>query len=526
MASAYPAKADTARQDWLLANPWSWVLLGLGLCLLAWVMGLVLDDALIGARVLFIFLGLVAAGAGIWIRLGSAAPAYLEQMAPDFRGVVLFALTVLFALLALTTTGLFLLRALGVESIPWKPNSLFILWMVVAPLGVAAAWMCGQRLKPGRPLGAAEESAALLALASLASFIACWALYNPERPEDWDSIRLFLAVLALVPLVAAPLVLVSQALRRVTVSLLIVLHFGGIASAALGPPPSPWIVGQIWLRIYRPYLEFMYLNNAYHFYAPEPGPASYLWFRMFYEAPDGRQFAHWYKVPDVDDRGYHRNAVALEYQRILALTENAVPTDQTPNTSETAAMYARRLEHSANLPAPLLGQDPLPKKDLGVPMHPFIPHMQQYLLPNLNSKVIVASYARHVCRMPHPQHPDWKIKSVKVYRVVHMIAPAAQFTSDVIRMDPRDPELYRPYYMGRFDPNGNLLDAPRYKADGSLEQQGDPFLYWLLPILRDNASDTKSGIKNWAAKHAGDPSWTYAYNELEKKHKVVEERNP
>ena len=26
----------------------------------------------------------------------------------------------------------------------------------------------------------------------------------------------------------------------------------------------------------------MYLNNAYHFYSPDPGPATYVWFRIFY----------------------------------------------------------------------------------------------------------------------------------------------------------------------------------------------------------------------------------------------------
>jgi RsiW-degrading membrane proteinase PrsW (M82 family) len=79
----------------------------------------------------------------------------------------------------------------------------------------------------------AEEAAALLALAALTSFTACWALYNPDSPEDWDSMRLFLAVLFVVALGAAPLVMVPQAFRRVVVSVLIVLHLhgGGVRSA-------------------------------------------------------------------------------------------------------------------------------------------------------------------------------------------------------------------------------------------------------------------------------------------------------
>src|SRR5262249_51727018 len=53
-------------------------------------------------------------------------------------------------------------------------------------------------------------------------------------------------------------------------------RWGGKRVGAVSPPghrrprdrpsPSPWLSTQIWTRIYRPYLEFLYLNNAYHFY--------------------------------------------------------------------------------------------------------------------------------------------------------------------------------------------------------------------------------------------------------------------
>ena len=210
----------------------------------------------------------------------------------------------------------------------------------------------------------AEESAAVLTLAALASFCACRALANPASPDDWDSLRLFLAVLFMVALGAAPLVLVSQSLRRFVISLLILFHFLGIGTAVLSPVPSPWLIQQAWARVFQPYLEFMYLNNAYHFYSPEPGPASFLWFRMYYEDPHGKLWAHWLKVPDLDEKGWHKNKLALEYRRMLAVTENVVPTDPTPNIYMTrpdgvtvyAPWYAQRVEHSPNQIVGNIGQ--------------------------------------------------------------------------------------------------------------------------------------------------------------------------
>src|SRR5205807_1558296 len=122
-----------------------------------------------------------------------------------------------------------------------------------------------------RPITAQEESALLLFLAALCCFIAGWALYVPDDPLSWDTMRMALRVFTVVALVASALVLASVRVRRWTISVLILLHFGGIASASLSPAPSPWLVGQLWTRVFRPYLEFMYLNNAYHFYAPDPG---------------------------------------------------------------------------------------------------------------------------------------------------------------------------------------------------------------------------------------------------------------
>ena len=67
----------------------------------------------------------------------------------------------------------------------------------------------------------------MLLLAALIGHVVNWALFLHD-PLQYDTIRLFLGVLTLVALVAAPLTLVSESTRRKVVSLLIVLHFGGI----------------------------------------------------------------------------------------------------------------------------------------------------------------------------------------------------------------------------------------------------------------------------------------------------------
>src|ERR1019366_4402120 len=154
---------------------------------------------------------------------------------------------------------------------------------------------------------------------------------------EWNTLRMFLRVAAAVCLYASALALVSKAVRRMMLSVLITIHFLGISTAVLSAPPSPWIIQQTWMRVFRPFLEFVYLNNAYHFYAPEPGPASYLWFRLIYKTPDGREVGAWYKVPEMDENGRSQHSVPLEYQRFLSLTESTAPTEAPPQSVFTNA---------------------------------------------------------------------------------------------------------------------------------------------------------------------------------------------
>jgi hypothetical protein len=256
----------------------------------------------------------------------------------------------------------------------------------------------------------------------------------------------------------------------------------------------------------------MYLNNAYHFYAPEPGPASYLWFRVIHTTPIGQSgffsrermqdFGTWYKVPHLDEDGHLDHAVALEYQRFLTLTESVSGYDSPPtemyfnkeiNQWDWHPFWRNRLNLVPVDNRPIIVGQELTTQ-LQIPTHPAIPQGQQVFIPNHGSRLLFSSYARFVARKfeKHPDHPDWQVKSVKVYKVIHFIPHVMWYQN---HLPPTDPELYRPYYVGNYDSAGQLIN------------EQDPYLYWLLPVLRDRGNDPDSTIKDHARRHAGDPNW-------------------
>ena len=427
----------------------------------------------------------------------------------------------LFGLVGLSIFAMLIFALAGMPGLPWKLGHLILAFLVIGPVvAVSAAGClkrCGQITSPITPQ---EEGALMLLLTAMLLFLSCFTLYTPSDPRDMDSIRLFLAMAHLVCMMWAPLLLVPLWLRRITLSMLVVFHLGGIVSAALALNPSPWIVQQIFGRIYRPYLEFMYLGNAYRFYSPEPGPASYFWFRIFYEDEKGREFAEWYKIPEVKDNGWHGYPLSLIYQRMLATTENAIPTSEAPPKLETiregdkfvtqpSRYYLERLRHSRNyeeMVQPIGKMQPPPQAppDKIVPFHPQLNYDFQYYQPSLFARQLLESFSKHLASRPPPaDRPNWKFKSVKIYRVTHIIpqAPLPNVTHPLAQeFNPQDPELYRPIYMGAFDMNGKGLDD--YQS-----AKPDPFLYWMLPILRDEPFKSDSVIRDYARRHAGDPRW-------------------
>jgi hypothetical protein len=285
---------------------------------------------------------------------------------------------------------------------------------------------------------------------------------NPE----WDAIRVMMGVMAAVAAVAAGLLLLPQTAQRVAISLVVLYHFCGILSAITSPHPMPWLTAQLWARLFRPWLEFCYVNNAYQFYSPQPGPAQVLWFCITDE-DDNKQ---WLKIPR---RAEKLDPLGVEYFRRLSLTERANQNVPTPLGPPPEMLRARE-EY-----APL------------IPMHPELLALQQFRMPNEHARQILSSYARHVA--DDYAAKGVKVKAIKVYLTQHRMLGQKEFAEG---MHPFDPTTYVPFFVGEFDAQGNLTDP------------NDPMLYWIVPIIRgQNHKPGPPGspgqdIRNYVTVHA------------------------
>jgi hypothetical protein len=500
-----PRGAALHTRDWSVLP---WPLMGAGLlqCLAALLLNLWLQSEPDALRILLLTSGLLCAGIALALRLNSNRPAFAERILGPSREPLLGALAAFCLMFALAAVGILVTSFYDLPWFPWRTGMAVYLCIVVVPLSLFTARRTLQLQRQGRAVTATEESALMLLLASLCCFISCWALYLPGDPQSWDSMRLPLAVFTGVALIAAPLVLATSRVRRWTVSVLIMLHFSAIVTATLAAPPTPWVVLQAWTRLYRPYLEFMYLNNAYHFYAPEPGPSSYLWCRLIYQNlddPEADLVGQWYKVPAIDEKtGRQQHRVALEYQRHLAMMSNVEQTDPVAFMNEATQEplpFFRARQRSA-FRTTILGA---PAPTLVIPFHPRIVGAQQYARPNDLSRRLLSSYVRHVASLKAEAMPGYELRWIKVYRVRHDIVPSEAYAKLDPPLSASNPILYRPFYMGRYDLDGKLLDEPKFNAFGTLTA-GDPFLYWLLPI---ETFDSTGVIHDYARLHAGDPRW-------------------
>jgi hypothetical protein len=233
----------------------------------------------------------------------------------------------------------------------------------------------------------------------------------------------------------------------VAVSVLVLVHFGGIVTAVMTvAPPNrepAYLPSVVWAGFYHYYLQFMYLNNAYHFYSPEPGPPTLLWFYVRYEGED--------KPVKIEIPVRSAFRTREEYQRRLSITENAnVNIPGIPPEVLQELLTRRALAGSAL---------DLPK-----------PSAEEYREPTIYSKKLLESYARHVARSyPSKKNPGAAVESIKIYRITHKILEPYQMGAG--KLAPDDPTTYLPFFMGSFD------------RDGKLKHPDDPLLYWYVPIL-------------------------------------------
>jgi hypothetical protein len=317
-------------------------------------------------------------------------------------------------------------------------------------------------------------------------------------PQSWDSFRFAAGVFAGVAAFGGVILLVPFYPRLLIVAFVVILHFGAIMTAVTAPAPSPWIGQQIWARYSRPYLLFTYMNNAYQFYSPDPGPATELWFLIEYEyeaddainavagamgqsAFDLKHANRWYKMPKRPSQVL--DPFSLTYFRKLSLTEYA--SHASPNVvgvTPSADVQARRIRA-------LPPTRPSPGENLTdkVPYNPSASVLQYFEPTEEVKRSIIPSYVRHVgFEFRHPSNDlPAKIKGIKLFRVQHRIISLEQFVGTVpdeytpwhFSETPQpgksiyDPRSYLPYYMGEYDTNGELKD------------RNDPLIYWVVSIL-------------------------------------------
>jgi hypothetical protein len=280
------------------------------------------------------------------------------------------------------------------------------------------------------------------------------------KVTNWDSVQLVLRLMAVVAGVSALVVMLPQVLARAFVSVLLLAHFLGIASATMSIEPSPWVMYQLWAHVFRPYLLFMYLNNAYHFYAPEPGPATLIWMRIEYEKKGGQRYWRWVHLPDLED-GVPLRADGtqikpyLEYTRRLSMAENLNETTLPPR-NYPQLQEARRLAVETK----------------HIPWHPEEVWSAQYRPPGERALRWIETYVQYAAaHFKHQARPELAVTRVKVYRVVHRIMEPVQYKQG---LPPDDPSLFYPFYQGEYDKDGRPTP----------DSAKDPLYGWLIPIIR------------------------------------------
>lgn len=343
-------------------------------------------------------------------------------------------------------------------------------------------------------------------------------------PLHWDSIRLVLWVAGAAAAVGGGLAYLPPRWRYSLLVPVVLFHFGGILTATTWPDTQGktlWLANQTGTRVYLPYFKFMYLSNAYHFYSPDPGPASKFCVLIEHEIDDPqaeggkRTSAEWVELPK--RRTNYRDPLGLTYYRRLSITELASysqPGTMLPPSWEKASIMQKRTQNE-------LDKSSKQKAIPGATSFGEV-DMTQYRQPQTPTRrAVYPSYARHIAvefsgvrRTADGRELMHTVTGMKMFRVEHSIIDAPRFLAfdnpEFARMKERNPQVqlpgpvrkeslspyhpasYSPYYLGE------------YAADGTLRNPNDPLLYWLTPVqYLPNAERNEPNFKDWMSEYAG-----------------------
>lgn len=99
---------------------------------------------------------------------------------------------------------------------------------------------------------------------------------------------------------------------RGVVSVLLVLHLAAVFVAPWSSPPPSSDMAQVCAGWFAPYLNLLFLNHGYRFFAPNPGPSHLVRYEL--EMPDGTTREG--RFPDADSHWprllYHRHFMISE----------------------------------------------------------------------------------------------------------------------------------------------------------------------------------------------------------------------
>lgn len=286
-------------------------------------------------------------------------------------------------------------------------------------------------------------------------------------PDHWDSGQMLMRVVAGAGFVGAGLMAVTRVQRRTLILGFVAFHFSSLLVATTWPDSTPWITNQLGQRFYLPFMQFTYLRNAYHFYSPEPGPASHLFALLTYELDEidpatgkPKTLHEWVTLPRRDTQW--KDPLGQTYYRRLSLTENAVrATTDLGNNSDERAQVNRRRQDVA------LGALPGVKR-IEHPPSNYEVEFRWYAQPQADvTRFLLPSFTKHLA--VEFTSPGFKVVNVKLYRAEHRIVTTQYFVTQ--KLSPFHPTLYRVYFLGDYTSEGQLVDPQ------------DPMLYWLIPIL-------------------------------------------
>lgn len=127
-------------------------------------------------------------------------------------------------------------------------------------------------------------------------------------------------------------------LRR-AISIALMFHLVAVVVAPLSVSPTSPLWQRAWI-VCRPYLDTLYLNHGYHFFAPDPGPSHLVHYELRFD--DGRvergQFPHrdqhWPRLR------YHRHFMLSEFLNSLAIDDSRRELFESVTQS-----YANHLRH-------------------------------------------------------------------------------------------------------------------------------------------------------------------------------------